>query len=791
MKHTFVLICSFVALLSGNLAAQSPILRWAKSGGGIFNEFCQSIAVDASGNSYVTGSFNSPTITFSSTVLNKTGADSSYDVFIVKYDAGGNVLWAKDVGDVGDDFGYGIAVDHSGNVYVTGSFGSPTITFGVTVLTNANTDDSFDMFIAKYDTGGNVLWAKKAGGSGYDDGNAVAVDASGNSYVLGDFESPAIGFSTDTLRNADGAGFNYDIFITKYDPNGNLVWVKGAGGTNYDYPTALTVDASGNSYVTGFFKSTALVFDQDTLATAGGFDMFVVKYNANGNVAWAKSAGNSANDFGYGIAVDGSGNSYVTGGFLSPTITFGLTTLISAGGADAYVVKYDSSGNVVWAKNNGGAGGDFGGAITVDAVGNSYVTGEFRSSTITFGSTTLTNVGGGGYDVYIAKFTPDGNVVWARSAGGTVDEFGYGVGLDAAQNVFVSGYFSSPTFAFGSSSLTNKGMSDVFILKIANVPDIVSVLDIPSDQGGQVRIKWNRSSLDIPSAPEITSYSLFRKSTYGTNASVTSKRFPSGVTMDSSLIGYDYVATVPAFQLPQYQMVVPTLEDSTSAGIHRFDFLVAAQTTVPGSYYVSVPDSGYSVDNLAPIAPNSLTAQLAAGAVVQLGWDKNTVDPDVKDYNIYRSSAPHFTPSTGTKIGTATGATFNDSSAVDGQQNYYRVTTEDIHGNQSLPSPEAAVFVTGVSEASKGIPKVYRLEQNYPNPFNPTTLINYALPKQSFVRLTVYNALGQEITTLVNGMQEAGNKSVELDGNNLPSGMYFYKITAGTFNDIKKMILLK
>ena len=197
------------------------------------------------------------------------------------------------------------------------------------------------------------------------------------------------------------------------------------------------------------------------------------------------------------------------------------------------------------------------------------------------------------------------------------------------------------------------------------------------------------------------------------------------------------------------------------------------------------------MDNLAPIAPNSLTAQLAAGAVVQLGWDKNTVDPDVKDYNIYRSSAPHFTPSTGTKIGTATGATFNDSSAVDGQQNYYRVTTEDIHGNQSLPSPEAAVFVTGVSEASKGIPKVYRLEQNYPNPFNPTTLINYALPKQSFVRLTVYNALGQEITTLVNGMQEAGNKSVELDGNNLPSGMYFYKITAGTFNDIKKMILLK
>lgn len=787
MKHAIVLICSFVALLSGSLVAQSPILRWAKSGGGILNEYSQSLAVDGSGNSYVTGSFNSPTITFGSTILTKIGADSSYDAFVVKYDVSGNVVWGKDVGDIGDDFGYGIAVDGSGNVYVTGSFGSPTITFGSTVLTNANTDDSFDMFIVKYDTGGNVLWARKAGGTGYDDGNAVAVDASGNSYVAGDFESPGIGFGPDTLRNADGAGFNYDIFIAKYDPNGNLVWVKGAGGTNYDYPTALTVDASGNSYATGFFKSSDLVFDQDTLTTAGGFDMFAVKYNTNGNVVWAKRGGNSANDFSYGITVDASGNSYVMGEYLSSSITFGSTTLINAGSSDFYIVKYDSVGNVVWAKGNGGAAGDYGYGITTDASGNIYVTGGFRSSTITFGSTTLTNTGG--YDIYAAKYSSDGNVLWAKSTGGTGDDFGYGIGVDAAQNIFVSGNFSSPSFTFGSSTLTNKGMSDVFILRIANVPDIVSVVDIANDQGGQVRVKWNRSSLDIPTAPEVTSYSLFRKSTYGSNA--TMKRIPSGTLMDSSLIGYDYVATVPAFQLPQYQMVVPTLEDSTSSGIHRFDFLVAAQTTVPGSYYVSVPDSGYSVDNLAPLSPGSLTAQLIVGSIVQLGWDKNTVDPDVKDYIIYRSSISHFTPSAGTKIGTATSATFNDSSAVNNQQNYYRVTTEDIHGNQSLSSPEAAVFVTGVSETSKGIPKEFRLEQNYPNPFNPATLINYALPKQSFVRLTVYNALGQEIATLMNGMQDAGNKSVELDGSNLPSGMYFYKITAGTFSDIKKMILLK
>ncbi len=371
-------------------------------------------------------------------------------------------LWAKSAGGTSSDYASSIAVDALGNTYVAGYFGSPTLIFDSTTLTNAG---SGDIFIAKYAPNGNVLWAKSAGGTSTDYASSVAVDASGNTYVTGAFYRPSFIFVHSTLSNAG----NYDIFLAKYDANGNVLWAKSAGGTGSDEAYSVAVDASGNTYVAGYFKSSTITFGSDTLTNAGpaGYaDIFLAKYAPNGNVLWAKSAGGTNNDWANSVAVDASGNTYLAGDFGSSTITFDTITLTNAG---LFLAKYDANGNVLWAKRAGGTtGDDWAYSVAVDASGNTYVAGAFWSSTLSFGSDTLTNVSPGYGDIFLAKYAPNGNVLWAKSAGGTDEDEATSVAVDASGNVYVAGWFWSATITFGSTTLTNAGPTyygDIFLAK--------------------------------------------------------------------------------------------------------------------------------------------------------------------------------------------------------------------------------------------------------------------------------------------------------------------------------------
>ena len=461
MKKSIFLfvIISFFCLLSNISYAQAPNWLWAKSAGGTGDDKAYSVAVGASGNNYIVGTFESSTITFGSYTLTNAGINN---MFLAKYDANGNVLWAKSAGGTADDEAYSVAVDASGNIYLAGYFESPTITFGSYTLTNAG---SYDMFLAKYDINGNVLWAKSAGSTGDDEAYSVAVDASGNIYVAGYFESPTITFGSTTLTNAG----NYDMFLVKYDANGNVLWAKSAGGNSADMAYSIAVDVSGNIYMAGYFYSTTLTFGSTTLPNAGNCDMFLAKYDANGNVLWAKSAGGTDEDYENSIAVNASGNIFMAGGFRSPTITFGSYTLTNVGNCDIFLAKYDTNGTVLWAKSAGGTGDDDAYSVAVDVSGNPYVAGLFNSPTLAFGSTTLTNVGN--YDMFLAKYDANGKVLWAKSAGGAGDDESYSVAVDASGNPFVAGYYKSPTITFGSYTLTNAGADttyDMFLAKSGN-----------------------------------------------------------------------------------------------------------------------------------------------------------------------------------------------------------------------------------------------------------------------------------------------------------------------------------
>lgn len=369
---------------------------WARAYGGDKSEVCFHMSVDAAGYSYITGYFKSSSITFGSTVL--TNPDPGTEAFyMAKVDADGNVVWAKSA--AGDDYvwGLGVAADGGGNSYAVGMFYGDSVVFDAYTLHNAG---GRDIFLVKYDVNGNVVWVRSAGGAEDDLAVGIYADAEGYTYTTGAFMSSTITFGPYTLTN--DPGLREDIFVVKVDPEGSAVWATSAGGTWDDTGLNLAVDDNGNCFVTGLFQSDQITFGTTTLVNAGlANDVFVVKYNAQGNVQWAVSAGGDYYDTGNDIAVDASGNAYVTGYFESSSITFGSNTFMNTGAWDVFLVSYDAGGNLIYATQVGAADGEEAYAVTVDANRRAYVSGYFQSTSLSFGSYTLINQGYP--DIFVAK----------------------------------------------------------------------------------------------------------------------------------------------------------------------------------------------------------------------------------------------------------------------------------------------------------------------------------------------------------------------------------------------------
>jgi hypothetical protein len=457
MKAKFFVFTVLILVGLKKTTAQVPDWLWAENASGNNSDAAASVSADAAGNIYVAGNFNSPSITFGATTLINSGSDY-YDMFIVKYNSDGNVLWAKSALGNFDDFVNAVTADPggSGDIYVAGKFNSSTLTLGSTTLINSG---SSDMFIVKYDSDGNVLWAKNGGGYNFEEATSVFAGASGSIYVVGNFNSPSIIFGLTTLIDFDSVYF--DMFIVKYDSAGNVLWAKSEGGGDNDFVNAVTADpaGSGDVYMTGTFGSMTLIIGSDTLTKAiSGYDMFVVKYNEAGNALWAKNAGGILIEQANSVSADSYGNICVAGYFMSASITFDSITLTNSGSsyADMFVVKYDSAGNAVWAKGAGGNYEDAATAVAADpASGAIYVTGYFQSPTMTIGSTTLTNAGS--YDVFIVNYDSAGNTIWAKSAGGSdLDEaVSVAANPSGSGESYVAGYFTSSSIPFGSTTLIN------------------------------------------------------------------------------------------------------------------------------------------------------------------------------------------------------------------------------------------------------------------------------------------------------------------------------------------------
>jgi gliding motility-associated-like protein len=357
--------------------------------------------------------------------------------------------------------GFATCSDSSGNVYMTGHF-IGHIVFGSFILINT---ERADCFLAKYDPNGNVIWAKKIGGNGNTfSGTSVCTDVTGNVILAGTYDGSSITIDHITLHSLQ-PNFN-KVFIAKFDANGNVIWAKSTGGVRDHYCGSMSVDLSGNVLITGIFGQ-IIQFDSIQLSAPLGDNIFLAKYNPNGNAVWATGPHGSGKDWSNTVCSDRSGNVCIAGYIASSQLSFGSIIISNTAvwGSNIFIAKYDSNGNIIWAKSASGTGSDVANSICSDPMGNTYVTGYFRSPKIQFGSILLSKAGM--TDFYLAKYDPNGTVIWAKSAGNTGVDFGYTVCTDLLGNVYVSGGFSSPFLNFGPHSIKPPaGSSDpIFIVK--------------------------------------------------------------------------------------------------------------------------------------------------------------------------------------------------------------------------------------------------------------------------------------------------------------------------------------
>lgn len=389
-----------------------------------------------------------------------------------------------------------VSTDSYGNIYVVGGFVG-TATFATspapTILTSAG---EADIFIAKYDPSGNVIWAKRAGGTRGDIANAVQYDGFGNIYVVGYFIENTDFDGTVITNSVTGAP---NVFIAKFNAsNGNFLWVRqGAAGSPYTDQKAfdVAVDNNGDAYVTGYFG--IVTFDGlPTMNTVGWWDLFVVKYNSSGTAQWQTAVGSTEAGYyaegGRGIAVDQSGNVFVTGninGSSAYPTNFGTIPVGSNGGGGFYeygyfLAKYvPSTSTWDWAVTGGGAGNDIGNDVSLDANGNAYVSG-FYSGTATFGSSTFTSTGD--KDYFIAKYSPDGNLSWVHSVSGIGFFDGNSSKADVNGNLYFAGTFDG-TIIVGSETLNSNGFDNSYVTCWTNNGDLQWIKHVPGDYYAHVR----------------------------------------------------------------------------------------------------------------------------------------------------------------------------------------------------------------------------------------------------------------------------------------------------------------
>ncbi|MEG1148502.1 MAG: SBBP repeat-containing protein [Niameybacter sp.] len=462
-----------------------PLITYATYLGGSANDRANGIAIDSLGNAYVAGYTASYDFPITPGAVGGV-YNGSTDVFITKLNADGTgLIYSTYLGGSNGDWGIDIAVDGTGNAYVTGwtkSSDFPT-TPGVYGPSYIDIDQE-DIFVTKLSTDGAALvYSTYLGGTGRDVAQSIAIDGAGNAYVTG------WTFSTDfPLTHGSLTGW-YDGFVTKLNADATqLIYSTSLSGAGQDVPQGIVVNSTGYAYVTGWTTSNDFPTTPGAYSTslAGGKEAFVTQVSADGSaLVYSTYLGGSGDDTASGIAIDSTGSAYVTGSTTSnnfPT-TAGAYDSSYNGATDVFISKLDAAGaNLLYSTYFGGSSVDYGGKIGLDAVGNIYVMGSTLSRDFPTIVVAYDPSYNGGYDGFLAKFDASGTkLLYSTYIGGSGDDSPYGMAVDGLGNVYITGATTSTDFptTIGAYDKTYGGNEDAFILKFGTIIPVEPDMALP------------------------------------------------------------------------------------------------------------------------------------------------------------------------------------------------------------------------------------------------------------------------------------------------------------------------
>ncbi len=451
-KATLFTIAAF--LTAGQFAvadtpANPPQFEWAISAAGPEHDKTRGLAVDPDGNVLLTGEFTG-TAAFGD---HKRTAVGSMDFFVAKVSPAGKFLWVSTGGGEMIDRGYAVACDHLGNAYVTGHFQSPTATFHEVTIRN---DGDYDLFVAKYDPAGQLVWIKTGGGAGYDYGHGIAADPMGNVFVAatvageGNYDGQSVGHP--------GPAHLVCLGLTA---DGTVRWHHAAVGEGSSSGHAMAADQQGNCYLGGYAAGTSMLAGE-SLGAAGARDLVAAKFDADGRLVWLHSGYGSESAMIHEITADSQGNVWASGMFQG-NLKLSDRTISNAGRHDILLTRFDVSGKRLWTRTAGGEGIDYGLGITTDGQGNCYTTGSFTGD-VAFERTQQKSQTAAS-DIHIVKLNSEGHLQWFQQGGGVRTDHAYSIVSDGRGSLYLSGACSGPA-AFGKHSLDHLGSNDIFLAKI-------------------------------------------------------------------------------------------------------------------------------------------------------------------------------------------------------------------------------------------------------------------------------------------------------------------------------------
>ncbi|MCF8449602.1 MAG: SBBP repeat-containing protein [Taibaiella sp.] len=672
------------------------------------------------------------------------------------------LVWGTYYGGAGSESAYSTATDNAGNVYMCGytSSISSIATSGAHQVTYGGATDAY---LAKFSKAGVRLWATYYGGSSDDYGRAVATDGTGNVYMAGSTSS------TSAIATPGAHQTTYlwgdDAFLVKFNSAGSIQWGTYYGGTNSDYIIDVAADASGNAYITGQTMSTGGIATSGAYqsAASGNYDGFLAKFNTAGVLQWGTYyAGNSA-DYGHGVAIDGSGNVFISGYTASGSTmtTTGAHQTVLNGIYDAYLAKFNSSGVIQWGTYFGGDAYDYGYGVAADASGNAYLTGYTNSTSALATAGAYQTVYGGSIDAYVAKFSGTGTLQWATYYGGSDNDEGHRIKTGAAGDVYFTGntHSTSAISTAGAHQPVSGGGMDVFLARFNSA----GAIQWATYYGGTDNEAANWLAMGDSDNVYITGYT---RSTSG-------------------------IATPGAHQT--------TLSGTPDAFLARFNFCsipVVAPITgvstvcVGSSITLSVATTGGAWSSATP----SLAIVGSSGIVTGIGAGVGTISYTVTNLCGSTASTTAVTVNPLPDAGTITGPdtvcigssiTLSDASpggvwsAINGNLTIVGGLATGVmagidtvkYSVSNVCGTTHAEKVINVVDCSTGVEKTSIMPDNttlYPNPVQNAVTISSTANIYSVV---IRNLLGQVV---ISGTHNA--TSVVIDVSQLPNGVYIVKI---------------